>query len=125
MSFDPDSFDAAAVLETLTAIRNALPRCSVRPVESDGRASFGDVLQSEAVIDFESLAVVEALESLLKDVTAIVEEKNAALYRTALEIYYAMEELSRDPANAHLIPHVEELRRAYEQNYGRAVPPKG
>jgi len=41
----------------------------------------------------------------------------------ALRIYYAAEELARDPANAHLIPHVEAMRRAYEHDYGVPIPP--
>jgi hypothetical protein len=41
-----------------------------------------------------------------------------------LEIFYAAEEASQDPANAHLIEQVEEMRAAYEREYGRPIPPK-
>lgn len=43
----------------------------------------------------------------------------------ALEIYYAAEELARDPEHAELIPHVARMREAYERDYGVPIPPKG
>jgi hypothetical protein len=41
-----------------------------------------------------------------------------------LNVYYATEELVKDPANAHLIPHLEAMRKAYEDSYGKPIPPK-
>ena len=46
------------------------------------------------------------------------------LYRKGLEVYYAAEDLARDPAHAELIPHVEAMRRAHEAQYGRPIPPR-
>jgi hypothetical protein len=30
----------------------------------------------------------------------------------------------KDPKNAHLKPHLEEMRKAYEESYGQKIPPK-
>jgi len=42
----------------------------------------------------------------------------------ALEIYYVAEELAKQPENAHIIPHVEEMQRAYKAEFGKPIPPK-
>jgi hypothetical protein len=39
-----------------------------------------------------------------------------------MEVYYSAEELARDPANAHIIPHVEAMRAAYEKDFGHPIP---
>ena len=114
-------FDAAPILQQLAEIRKGLPhRASIpsRPA-SDGRAL--DVRTEE---DFEYAALVEGLESLAADVSATVEHARAAATAKALEIYYAAEELSRDPEHADLIPLVEKMRAAYESDYGKPIPPK-
>ena len=48
----------------------------------------------------------------------------ARVLETWLRIYYAAEDLSRDPANAHLLAHVEDMRREYERVFGEPIPPK-
>jgi hypothetical protein len=42
----------------------------------------------------------------------------------ALDVYYTAEELALQPDHANLIPHVENMRRAYHEHYGRAIPTK-
>ena len=42
----------------------------------------------------------------------------------AMEIYYAAEELAKDPAHAHLIPYVEQMREIYRRDFGKDIPPK-
>ena len=46
------------------------------------------------------------------------------LFDQAMEVYYAAEELSRDPAHAHLIPLVEDLRATFERDMGYPIPPR-
>jgi len=42
----------------------------------------------------------------------------------AMKVYYAAEELAKDPEHAELIPHVEKMREAYSSFYGKPIPPK-
>jgi len=81
-------------------------------------------IHADSVDDFELLAVADAVEAMSDDLEAAIDEAHVKLLAQCLEVYYAAEELSRDPANAHLIPHVEEMRRAFEQAYGKAIPPR-
>ena len=52
-------------------------------------------------------------------------EAEARVLSQALAVYYAAEELARDPAHADLIPQVEAMRTAYERDYGRPIPARG
>jgi len=113
-------FDAEPILQKLAELRKAIPRLDERPSRpsDEGRAP---ALTAE---DFEYTAVADALESLATDVQSAVDRARAEALEKALEIYYAAEALSRDPAHADLIPHVEEMRRAYERTYGHPIPPR-
>ena len=51
-------------------------------------------------------------------------ERFTASLEKALEIYYVAEELAKQPENAHLIKHVEEMQRAYQAEFGKPIPPK-
>jgi hypothetical protein len=62
------------------------------------------------------------LESLTDGLAAAIDDAQARLLAQCLEVYYTTEALSRDPAHANLVPHVEEMRRAYERSYGRPIP---
>ena len=117
--------DAAKILEELAKLRAGLPP-EMRDRRSPRREETRTKLPSsgDAMADFEEAAVIEALESLADDVGAVVQEKRAKLMAQALEIYYTAEELARNPEHANLIPHVEEMRRAYEKEYGKPIPPK-
>jgi len=111
-------FDAEPILQKLAELRKAIPRLdtSRRPQSSDGRAPV------QSAEEFEYAAVADALESLASDVQSAIDRAHAEAMEKALEIYYTAEALSRDPAHADLIPHVEEMRRAYEKSYGRPIP---
>ena len=118
--------DAVHVLRVLSDIRKGIPvpdRDAPRPIE-DGRVAAVTGMPVRTAEDFEWAAVMEGIGSLLADVSAVVRQKREQLHETALRVYYATEELSHDPENAHLIPHVERMREAYERDYGRAIPEK-
>ena len=66
----------------------------------------------------------DGLGELADAIQTIIDQRMEKLYRQALEVYYAAEELARDPAHADLIPHVEAMRRGHERDYGRAIPPR-
>ena len=133
-------FDADAILRTLTEIRNALPKGDERP--EPGSAGDPDVIVRKfrelrqsfvedaaedlgnPVRDFEYVSVQQAMESLLPEIEAVADRQKARLLETCLRIYYAAEELSRDPAHAHLLEHVENMRREYERAFGEPIPAK-
>lgn len=66
----------------------------------------------------------DALQTLADDIRSVIEQRMEKLHREALDVYYAAEELARDPANAHLIAHVEAMRLAHEKQYGYPPPPR-
>lgn len=118
--------DAEAILRQLAAIRKAIPHLppdAPRPA-SDGRAPDTGGVQSWTEEDFEYAAVADGVASLAGDLSAALERARNVATEKALEIYYAAEELARDPEHAHLIPHVERMRAAYESEHGRPIPPR-
>lgn len=79
---------------------------------------------AQAETQFELVAAVNALETLAVEIEVVIARRMDELYAEALHIYYATEELSRDPAHAALLPFVEAMRAAHEQQYGRPIPPR-
>jgi hypothetical protein len=78
---------------------------------------------AQAESQFELVAAVSALETLTTEMEVVLARRMEALYAEALQIYYATEELSRDPAHAELLPLVEKMRAAHEREYG-PIPPR-
>ena len=74
----------------------------------------------DALLEF----AAEGLAELTASMRTIIDQRMEKVYRQALEVYYVTEELARDPANAHLILHVEAMRRGHERDYGVAIPPR-
>jgi hypothetical protein len=117
--------DAEAVLRLIAEMRGLLPDDVGSPRQSeDARTRSTDGMPVETEEDFEWAAVIDGMSSLFSDLENFVEQKRAAQMDTLLRIYHAVEEASRDPANAHLIEDVERMRAAYEEGYGRPIPPK-
>jgi hypothetical protein len=120
--------DAAAFLRQLAELRERLPmpegsrRAGPQPGSSTTRTKLPR--SGDSIADFESQAVIDALESMAEDVHAIVEEKQARLLAMALDAYYVAEDLIRDPAHANLIPQVEAMRAAYKKDFGKPIPPR-
>ena len=110
-------FDTEQMLARLAAIRRSLPPETLRP-----RRKTAERLEAASVEDFETAAVTDALESVADDVASVVQNAHDSLFEQALDVYYATETLAADPANAHLIEHVENMRRAYEESYGHPIP---
>lgn len=115
--------EAEKILEMLGDVRKLIPQAP-QPRTETGIAP-GRSGGSEAIADFEYGAVADALESIADSLGAAIDDAQANLLTRCLEVYYAAEELSRDPAHADLIPRVEAMRRAYEQSYGKPIPPRG
>ena len=122
----PTKLDAAALLHRLAELRKGIPFLEEKapPRTGDGRFKTTGGMQPRTAEEFEALALAEGLESFASDLSAAIERKRAEAVEKALEIYYAAEELSHDPAHADLIPHVERMREAYERDFGRPIPPR-
>jgi hypothetical protein len=65
---------------------------------------------------------VDALQTLAGDMQAVLDRRREAMYRQALEVYYATEELACAPEHAHLAAQVEAMRHAHEREYGCPPP---
>ena len=122
--------DAELILRKLAEMRRSIPfldEAPPRPAEDGTRTAVDGMtapFPMETEEDFEYAAVYEAAQSLADDLSAVIDQKRARLEEQVLEIYYAAEELARDPEHAHLIPHVEKMRAAYEHDHGCPIPPR-
>ena len=130
-----ENFDPAAVLRVVDQISASLEaeltpedRAAMRKRISDGPPPamvYSADEREQAMSDFEVLGAMEALEAMAGEIQAFVDHRIEEAYRKALEVYYTAEELSRDPEHAELLPHVEAMRRAHEEQYGKPIPPNG
>lgn len=114
--------DPEAVLAVLTEIRPLIPpecRRSAKDIP-ETTSRLDGTTEEDLVWD----AALEALESTMAEVEAVVQAKKQRLFEKVLDIYYAIEEATRDPENAHLIPHLEAMRAAYLRDYGHPIPTK-
>jgi hypothetical protein len=119
----PKKLDAEAILRTLAEIRRSIP-FPIPPAPRRGNSDGRMPLHGATAEDFAYEAVAEGLQSLADDLQASIDQAHATATEKALEIYYAAEALSRDPAHAELIPHVQRMREAYEREHGKPIPPK-
>lgn len=115
--------DVPAMLAKLAEIRKAIPKPSKpRPKRDESSRTASAVGSTEE--DFETAALIDALEDMSDELSAALEEKRAKLIENALEVYWTAYELSQDPAHADLVPHVENMRAAYERDFGTPPPPR-
>jgi len=83
-------------------------------------AAYAAGTREEAMIEF----TADALQTLADDMHSVLDARKERLYRQALDVYYAAEELARDPEQAHLAEQVEAMRRAHISEYGYPPPPR-
>ena len=119
MMKDPDPEDILAVL---AEIRSQLPPEAFVPrKDTPQRDSRLDSVSEE---DFAWDAVQEGMDSLVVEIQRIGQVRRKALLEKVLDIYYGLEEASREPGNEHLLPQLENMRAAYLRDYGHPIPPK-
>ncbi|HYK04395.1 MAG TPA: hypothetical protein VE974_21775 [Thermoanaerobaculia bacterium] len=115
------------LLAELAKVRGAMPlhriRRKLKPKHTSERLH-ARPLNMQSMEDFELETVAEALETMVEETSAVVEALEESLFEQALDIYYAAEELARDPEHAHLVEQVEKMRRSYEMEEGRPIPSK-
>src|SRR5216684_2577663 len=118
--------DVEGILNTLSSIRARIPMLANVPAkppvnETTDMESFvpGD---EEAMEAFEMETLAEALESFADELHESIETAQQKVMEQAMEIYYAAEELAKDPEHAHLIPYVEQMREVYRRDFGKDIP---
>jgi hypothetical protein len=115
------------LLGELAKVRAAMPLHRIRRKLNPKRVSErlnARSLNTLSIEDFELETVADALESMAEETNAVIEALEESMFEQALDIYYAAEELARDPEHANLIEHVEKMRRSYEKEQGRSIPSK-
>jgi len=115
------------LLAELAKVRAAMPlhriRRKLKPKPVSERLN-APSLNTLSMVDFELETVADALETMVEETNAVIEALDESLFEQALDIYYAAEELARDPEHAHMVEHVEKMRRSYEAEEGRPIPSK-
>jgi len=120
--------DVEGILETLSSIRQKIPMLSKNPVKKppveDTAADMGAFVAGtpEEMEAFEMETLADALESFADELSESIETAQKRAMEQAMEIYYAAEELSKDPEHAHLIPYVEQMREVYRRDFGKDIP---
>lgn len=102
--------------------RAALEKMSAN--DGDQGLVYSTIEREQAMEDFEMLAAADSLQILADKIHATVQQREQELYRKCLEAYYVAEELAQDPANAHIVPHVEAMRKSHIASYGKPIPAK-
>jgi hypothetical protein len=118
--------DAEGILRTLAEVRKAIPKLdgvpTVPPPKRSDERFISGALDVNSLREFDYQAVTDGLESVAAELSAALDAAQQKMLDQALDVYYAAVELAADPAHAEMIPHVEQMRRAYEQSYGRPIP---
>lgn len=112
------------ILAKLAEIRSKIPYLKPAPERDLPSVAAPMGGHSAELDDFEWESVEMAAQSMADELHEAIEEAQAKALAKALEIYYAAEELARDPEHADLIPTVEAMRAAYEKDFGKPIPPK-
>ncbi|HEX7681491.1 MAG TPA: hypothetical protein VF713_25420 [Thermoanaerobaculia bacterium] len=119
--------DVEGILETLSSIRQKIPILSKTPAKpkvEDTAADMGAFVAGtpEEMEAFEMETLADALESFADELSESIEMAQQRAMEQAMEVYYAAEELAKDPEHAHLIPYVEEMRKIYRRDFGKDIP---
>ena len=114
--------DVEGILNTLATVRKQIPHLVEAPPRDTTNAGTFPAAGDDALELFEMETLADALESFAGEVSDSVEAAREKALAGALEIYYAAEELAKDPKHGHLIPVVEQMREAYRRDYGRDIP---
>jgi hypothetical protein len=114
--------DVEGILTTLAAVRKQVPYLADTPARDATGATTLLGTSEEAMQLFELETLAGALESFAGELSDSIETAREEAVAGALEIYYAAEELAKDPEHAHLIPVVQQMRESYRRDYGREIP---
>jgi hypothetical protein len=118
--------DVESILNTLASIRKQIPFMTDTPAPS-GSTAMAPVVAfptggEETMEMFEMETLADALESFAGELTHSIETARKEALTQALEVYYAAEELAKDPEHADLIPYVQQMRESYRHDFGTDIP---
>jgi hypothetical protein len=121
--------DVEGILNTIASVRAQLPqlakaRAAAPPPEKPEEYLAFVPGDEEAMKTFEMLALADGLESFAGELRTAIDEAQQTLMENAMNVYYAAEELIKDPEHAHLIPYVEQMRAIYLRDFGTEIPPR-
>jgi hypothetical protein len=117
--------DVEGILNTLASIRKQIPHLPSAAPRGETTADAPLPSDSEEAMElFEMETLAGALESFAGEVSAAIDDAQQKAMVEALKIYYAAEELAKDPEHAHLIPYVEQMRAIYRRDFGTDIPKK-
>jgi len=114
--------DVDGILTTLAAVRKQVPRLANTPPRDAASPPTLLGTTEEAMELFELETLADALESFAGEISDSIETARDEAVAGALAIYYAADELAKDPEHAHLIPLVEQMRESYRRDYGTDIP---
>ncbi len=120
--------DVEGILATLASMRQKIPMLAKNPPKKppveDTAADMGAFVAGtpEEMEAFEMETLADALESFADELSESIETAQKRAMEQAMEIYYAAEELAKDPEHAHLIPYVEQMREVYRRDFGKDIP---
>jgi hypothetical protein len=120
--------DADGILQKLADMRKSIPFLADTPPRPTGKNATHDGLMyagpmdADAIAAFDYQAVADGFEAFANELRAAIDDAAAKAFDQAMDVYYAAEELAKDPEHADLIPHVQEMREAYERSYGKPIP---
>jgi hypothetical protein len=114
--------DVDGILTTLAAVRKQVPHLADTPPRDAATAPTLLATSEEATEIFELETLADALDSFAGELSDSIETAQQQAMAGALKIYYAAAELAKDPAHAHLIPYVEQMRAVYRRDFGRDIP---
>ena len=114
--------DVEGILNILAAVRKQVPYLADAPPRDAASPPTLLATTEEAMELFELETLADALESFASEITDSIETAQQQAMTGALEIYYAAEELAKNPKHAHLIPYVEQMRAVYLRDFGTEIP---
>jgi hypothetical protein len=110
------------ILNTLAAIRQQIPHLADAPIRDTAGAQTLLATGEDATEMFEMETLADALDSFAGELSDSIETAEQQAMASALEIYYASQKLAKEPAHAHLIPYVEQMRAIYRRDFGTDIP---
>ena len=114
--------DAEKILAELADMRARIPFLKDKPPRKPDPSAMDGRDDAFSLEEFELMAVADGLRAFAEDLNESIEEQQSKLMVKAMEVYYTAVELSQQPEHADLIPHVENMRKAYVKEYGQPPP---
>lgn len=108
--------------------REVVRRVDAKAQEHGSQVAYSVDEREDAMEDFKLTTALESLHLLIERASAIAQHHRDKVYTQLLAVYYAAEEtLAKEPDHPQrelLEEHIETMRKAHMNDYGRPIPPK-